>query len=113
MGCKFHRSYFVHSLALNFALLRGKLRVETGVGVKHKYHPLIPLWLTAHISVFPECPFSSVRSRDIKGKTSVKSIVDQSPVLGLSAHPLNNPSHSRNKAKHIRPTKPTSLTPPT
>jgi len=81
MECKFHRSHLVHSLVLNCALLRGKLRVETGVEVKHKYHPLILPWLTAHISVFPECPFSSVHSRDSKGKTSVKSIVDQSPVL--------------------------------
>jgi len=31
MECKFHRSHLVHSLALNFALLKGKLRVETGV----------------------------------------------------------------------------------
>jgi len=59
--------------------------------------------------MLPQCPCFSVHFRKNKEKIAGKSIVGHSPISipsVPSARFLNSPSHSRNKARHIRPTAP-------
>jgi len=96
MECEFRRSHFVHSLA-QLHSAKTKLTAETGVLIKGKYHILALPRITAPISVFP---YSSINSRDNKGKTCRYNLL----LFEILRYLLNDPSHSRNKAKHIRPT---------